>query len=386
MPRTIIAQTNEVDDAQVAVEDLLTQLAPDTNLSANSVGFIFGDTTVLDPDLLPALSESVNFDIVGVNSNVSAGPLHKKEFSYLTLMVLTGEDIRISTALSEDFGQINHEAIIDLYRSAASKLDNPPKLAYLLGSRQSSVFHPDRLVTSLNTVVGDCPVFGALGCDLESILKHGCLIHNGQKYMNRAALVLFDGPIKPKFSIYKLPENKFLKRKAIVTSCTENVIEEINGIPAIAYLATLGLVIDKEMDFSYTVPLIVEHPDAGYWEPILILKQKSGGHVICTRDIRKNSTLGLAGYDEFDVIKSAADLAEELRWEAFDFCLIHSCQGRHISLGLDYMAEINRFRNILSQMTPYSLSYTGGEICPRIGDQKGPPNGFHSLSLTCCRF
>jgi hypothetical protein len=386
MHRTLIAQTNEVDDAQLAVDDLLAQLALERNLSSNCVGFIFGDTSVFDPELLPALSARVNFDIIGFNSNVSSGPSHKFEFNYLTLMVITGDDLKISTVLSDDFANTHHEAIIDLYRKAASKLDNPPKLVYLLGSRQSSYFHPDRVMASLNSVVGDCPVFGALGCDLDSILKNGYLIYNGKKYLNRAALVLFDGPIRPKFSLFKIPENKFLKSKAIITSCKDNVIEEINGLPAIDYLGTLGLVIEKEMDFSFSVPLIMEHPDAGFWEPILILKQKNGGHVICTKDVRINSTLGLAGFDEFDVMKTANDLAEELRWETFNCCLIHSCQGRYISLGLDYMAEINRFRNILSQMTPYSISYTGGEICPRIGDEKGPVNGFHTLSLTCCRF
>jgi hypothetical protein len=386
MPRTLMAQTNEVDEADIAIVDIMAQLDLDNNLMKNSVGLIFGDTNLFDPELLPALAEKLPFDLVGINSNMTAGPYQKGDFSYLTLMVLTSDEVNMTTGLSAEFDRAPLDSIKDLHAELAGKLNGKPKLTLAFGSRQSSRFHPDRLLRRLNEVTGDCPIFGSLASDLDSIVEKGYLVYNGQRYMDRLALIMLDGPIKPKFSLYKIPENKFLKRKAIITSCEGNIIKEINGLPALKYLTTLGLVVDDNEDFTFNIPLVVEYPEAGYWEPILILKQPGLNHLICTQDVEENSTLGLAGLDDTDVIKAAGDLADELKWEHFNFCLIHSCQGRHISLGLDYLAEIERVRASLSNSLPYSLSYSGGEICPRLEDKKGPINGFHSISLTCCRF
>jgi hypothetical protein len=385
MPKTIIAQTNEVDEADIAMIDILAQLDLDNNLKSNSVGFLFGDVSQFDPELLPALANRMPFDIIGVNSPISTGPNHKDEYNLLTLMVFTSDDVSIACGLSDDFGTNGPDSIKDLYVRLAAKLDNTPKLILLFGSRQSTKFHPDRVIDRLDSVA-KCPIFGCLGCDLDVIMEKGYLIHNGQMYMDRMAMVLIDGPIKPRFSLYMIPENKWLKRKAIITCCEGNVIKEINGLPAIDYLTTLGLKVGSKSEFAYNVPLIMENHSAGYSEPVLMLQQEGDDSVICTQDVEENSTLGLAGLDDTDVIKSAGDLADELKWEHFDFCLIHSCQGRHISLGLDYLSEIDRIRTSLSNIIPYTFSYSGGEICPRIEGQKGSTNSFHSLSLACCRF
>jgi hypothetical protein len=131
----------------------------------------------------------------------------------------------------------------------------------------------------------------------------------------------------------------------------------------------------------------VEHPNAGFWEPVLIQKLLGDNlDVVCTQDVEVYSTLGLAGLDDFDIVKMAGDLADELKWEQFNFCLINSCQSRHIILGLDYLGEIERIRSSLSNLLPYAVSYSGGEICPRLVDQRSMVNSFHSLSLSCCRF
>ncbi|MDR2368669.1 MAG: FIST C-terminal domain-containing protein [Deltaproteobacteria bacterium] len=386
MPRTIIAQTSEIDEADVAMVDIMAQLDLANNLQANSVGFLFGDSSLFDRGLLPALSKRLPFDVVGINTNLTSGPNQQADYSLLTLMVLTGDDIRVATGLSGEFGPSDPDSITDLYRNVASKLENPPKLAIMFGSRQSQVFHPDRLIARLNESFGDCPIFGALGSDLDPSVDNAYMFYNGQKYMERATLVMIDGPIDPRFSFYTIPAHKFLKRKATITSCSGNIIDEINGLPAMDYLSTLGLIVDNNPAFTFNVPLVVGNPRASFWEPMLIVRQTDTGSLVCTQDVEKNSTLGLAAIDDTDVVKSAGELADELKWEAFDFCLIHSCQGRHIAMGLNYLGEIERIRSSLGGLFPYSVSYSGGEICPRVMDRNGPVNGFHTLSLTCCRF
>jgi hypothetical protein len=386
MLRTLIAQTNEVDEADIAIIDIMAQLDLNNNLKKNSLGIIFGDISHFDPGLMPALAQLLPFEIVGVNSSLSTGPNHKDDYDLLTLMVLTSDEVNMTVGLSEDFGSASIDSIKDLYRALASKLSNQPKLILMFGSRQSSLFHPDRLIDRLNDMSVDCPIFGCLAGDLDSILEKGFLLYNDRKYMDRVAMVLLDGQIKPKFSLYMIPDNKRLKRKAIITSCRGNIIKKINGLPALDYLKTLGLIMDHKVDFTFNVPLIVERHLAGFWEPILIMKQPRIDYLVCTKDVEENSTLGLAGLDESDVIKSAGALADELKWEHFNFCLIHSCQSRHLSLGLDYLGELERIRSSLSDLLPYAMNYTGGEFCPRVGDQMASTNFFHSLALVCCRF
>ncbi|MDR1110407.1 MAG: hypothetical protein LBP92_06870 [Deltaproteobacteria bacterium] len=386
MPRTLIAQTNEVDEADLAMIDLMAQLDLDNNLLANSVGLLFGDLDQFHPDLLSALSSRLPFDLIGINSSLSSGPSQKEDYYLLNLMVLTSDDLNIMAALSEDIGQAGLDSIDALYRDLASRMTGRPKLILMFGSRQSGNFRAGRAVSRLDAISGGTPIFGCLSGDFDSIDSKGFLVHNGQKYMDRFAIVMIDGPIKPKFSIFRVPENKRLKHKAIITSCSGNLIKEINGLPALDYLSGLGFIIDQKVGFSATIPMIVENHQADFWSPMVLVSRTDCNYVVCSQDVEVNSTLGLGGLDETDVLKSAGELADELKWEQFGFCLIHSCQARHLSLGLDYLGEIERMRSSLSDLLPYTLSYTGGEICPCPDKRNKLTNSYHSMSLSCLRF
>ncbi|MDR1296035.1 MAG: hypothetical protein LBO05_01410 [Deltaproteobacteria bacterium] len=385
MIRTLIAQTNEVDEPDLAMIDLMAQLELDGSLQSASVGFLFGDLGLLDPDFLPSLSEILPFDLVGINASITTGPRQKDDFFLLTLMVLIGDDLEVATGLSDDLSENDLGCVEELYRRTLAKLEGPARLVLCFGSRPSSALRPDRVLARLNGVNGDAPVFGALGADLNGIASRGWLLYNGRLHLDRVALVAVGGPVKPRFSLYHIPENKILKRKAIVTSCEGNIIKQINGLPALDYLTTLGLVRNRKVEFSENIPLIIEDYKVGYWKPVLITGQIKD-YIVCSQDVRVKTTLGIGGLNDSDVLKNAASLAEELRWEKFDFCLIHSCQGRHVALGLDYLGEIETLRSGLSDMLPYALCYTAGEFCPRASDKPGPANAFHNLALICCRF
>jgi hypothetical protein len=386
MLRTLIAQTNEIDESDVAMINIMAQLDMDNNLMSNSIGFLFGDMALLNDDFLPALSQRLPFEVIGLNSNLTAGTGLKEDYSLLTLMVLTSDEVNIATGLSEDFSVRPEKSVEDLHREVAARLGRPPKLIILLCSRQSFNFHPSRIVKRLKAIVGDCPIFGTLACDLDSMPDNGFMAYNGVKHMDRLAMVMLDGPIAPKFSLYRIQANKFLKRKAIITSSDGNIIKKINGLWAVDYLSSIGFKVEHNDYFTFNVPLVVENPETGFWEPHLIVSVVGSKWVACTHDVDENSTLGLAAMDDSDVIKTAGDLADELKWENFNFCLINSCMGRQISLGLDYLGEIERLRASLSSGMPFALTYSGGEICPIRGTSHGQINAFHTLALTCCRF
>jgi hypothetical protein len=291
----------------------------------------------------------------------------------------------MASGLSEDLGSASLDSVDQLYRDLAGRLNSQAKLIICFGSRQSDNFHVDRTLSRLNEVSNSVPIFGALGGDFDSLLTRGFLFYNGVKYMDRVAMVLIEGNLKPKFSLFRLPENKILKRKAIVTSAEGNIIKRINDLSALDYLTTLGLVLNRKVEFSNNIPLIVEDHQRGYWLPLLITSQIKD-YIVCTQDVTVNSTLGLGSLDDTDVLKSAASLTDELKWEKFDFCLIHSCQGRHTALSLDYLGEIEKIRSALNDFAPYMFCYTSGELCPISIAEREPFNCSHSLSLACCRF
>ncbi|MDR0356369.1 MAG: hypothetical protein LBJ64_11660 [Deltaproteobacteria bacterium] len=384
MTRTLFAQTNEVDEPDLAMIELIAQLELDNNLQKNAIGLIFGDFAQTAPGFLTALNERLPFDVVGVSAALSISPKIMEDYCLLTLVVLTSDECQFVTGLSEDIDEHGVECLEDLYGQLAGGLGDPPSLVLCYAAKLTTAFGGDRVVNKLNDLTGAVPIFGSIACAFDSLISNSILFYNGQFYTDRVALIMIEGPIRPKFSFFQIPENKILKRKAIVTSSSGNVVKRINGMPALDYLKTIGLFMNSHSEYADNIPLIVEDHQLGWWYPVMIMALADDA-IICTHDVRENNTLGIGGCDDGYVLKSASQLAEELKWEHFDFCLIHSCQGRHISLGLDYLGEIEILRTELGGHQPFSLSYSGGEFCPRpSGD--GYLNAFHCLSLCCCRF
>jgi hypothetical protein len=346
---------------------------------------IFCSLESLEPNLLEALCQRLPFDVLGFNSPISTSRSNPSEYSLLTLLVLTSDDVYFASGLSENLNEGTREPIFNLYNSLANRLQNQPKLVFLFGPPQHAI-RGEHLVKYLVEAAGDCPVFGGLGCDYFVPDRKPFMIFNGKTYNNRAAIIVVDGDIKPKFSFLLVPDRKGFKHRAIVSEVEGNIVKQVNGMPVLNYLTSLGLVIKKKVDLHRNIPIIITYPKGNDSKPMVIMGQTEEGHIICSFDIEENSTLGLGIMNERHVINTINQLTEELKWEQFDFCLILSCITRNLALGLNYLAEFETVRAGLGDLLPYVLTYSGGEAGPVLTPEGAWVTKFHNLAILCCRF
>ena len=259
-----------------------------------------------------------------------------------------------------------------------------PDLGLLFGPPDTSAIRADHILRHATRALPGCPFFGSLATDFGTRNSPPLLIHAGKAYDDRYSLVLFHCLVRPRFHLVGVTAHRALKHRAIITRVEGHRVAEINGIPAIDYFFNLGLAYGEGWIPTVT-PILVTNP-GGETKIVMISGRTPDGSVICSQDIEPNSTLGLAGLDETGVIHSARTMIQELKWEQHEFCLIMSCLGRNIVLGLNNLSEIDLLRDSLGDQMPYLFCYSGGEFCPQVNADGETVNSFHNLVLACCCF
>jgi hypothetical protein len=383
MIRAIIAQTNEIDEIDLAVVNLLAQLELDQNLLSYSTGLVFAHLEDLEPGLLASLAQALPFPITGISSPMTSSQTNKADFSLLTLAVLTSNDVVFATGLSGPMGEAGGE-MSKLVESLSRGQNQRPRLGLLFGCSNTDTIRADRIVKEFSQAVPGCPAFGSLAGDYITTAVPPRLIYGGETYDDRYSLILMYGLIRPKFNMIPIPEKRSLKHRAIISRSDGYRVDEVNGMPVSEYLNKLGFM-QELRELTMQVPFFVTNP-GGETRMMMLAGLDPDGRAIMSQDVIPNSTIGLAGFDETDVMRTARRLTEELKWEQFDCCLIMTCLGRNLMLGLNYLAELNQFKGDLGDLLPYVACCSGGEICPVLDDEGETVNQFHNLVLASCRF
>ncbi|MDR1731594.1 MAG: FIST C-terminal domain-containing protein [Synergistaceae bacterium] len=384
MIKVLTACTEELDDLTSSVELLLERLDLEHSLLKNSVGLLACCADSVTTGLVSALAARLPFDLVGVNTLGSATPGGGGQL-VLSLAVLTSDDVSFSAGLSDSLEGGYEKGLRDLYDRVAGPL--PEKAALMLS------FVPvlkgkvplDLLVKHLDAISGNIPIFGMLPSDFTAFFRKPLVIYNDQVREDSFAMVLVSGNIKPRFRVSSIPENKIMKRKAIVTASEANILKEVNGIAVIEYMKSLGLVREGKISGTQTIPLIVDCNDGTPPAVYAIYGQTPEGYAVLGGTAPVNSTIGIGTIDADDVLESAERLVETTLNERRDFLLVGSCVVRNFALKWKNRAELDLFRSGLGE-NPFLFAYTGGEICP-VRDSDGRlVNRFHNLALTTCAF
>jgi hypothetical protein len=384
MIKTLVAYTLEVDDEDTAVSEILEQLDLEQKLCKNSVGIISCHEEFILAGIVKTLCGKLPFDTVGINTMNTAVP-QAAEQMILALMVLTSDEVSFSAGLSGSLNKEHKEPFQEVFDKTAAALPEKPSLIMSFAPLLFNLAG-DKIVELMDLVSGGLPNFGTIAIDFTTQIRNPKVIFKGETYQDRLAIILFSGKFEPHFSVISLAENRVLQQKAVITKSQGNVLIEINNIPVVQYLKSLGLFMDESVETLNQIPLVVDFNDNVQPVARAILAMTPEGYFVCGGGVPEGCTVTVGSINKDDVLTTAAATTRAMMNDNQDGLLMYSCVARNFALGLDTMAELKVIRETLGQDMSYMFSYSGGEICPVKNNTGELKNRFHNETLISCSF
>ncbi|MDR2198401.1 MAG: FIST C-terminal domain-containing protein [Deltaproteobacteria bacterium] len=386
MIKTLLANTVEVDDIDIALQDILTQLNLGKNLRKNSLGIIHCRDDFIESGVVRAICDRLPFPVLGMNTILNSSSLGLLDNTLLTVSVLTSDSVNFAVGLSDPLTEGRATPLSKMYVEAENLLPRRPVFMFLYCGVYDYSALGEHVLKHLDDFSDGVPVFGSLPADYSVELRSPKIIYNGIAYSDRAAVVLVEGRITPVFSVRNVPLWRGIQRRAVVTSSSGNVIREVNGLPVIEFLESLGLCWYGQITGHNIIPIFVDRNDGNPPVVRVVHSQTRDDHILLTGDVPEGSTLGFGALDEREVISAVASLGVSMKKLYSDVFFVYSCISRNLALGLDYMAEMERFNTVAERKLPYVFSYSSGEFCPTLEADGSLVNRYHNMSLTSLAF
>jgi hypothetical protein len=367
MIKMFTAFTEEIDDVEQALSELLEQVDADHNCLANSLGIIHCYSDFVDSGVVKALSEKLPFDTVGCTTMNASTPSGMSQMG-LTLSVLTSGEVKFASGVSAPVGDSVDAPLTDLYNRISARLGEKPVMLMPFIPFLLQV-GGDEFVEKLTSLSGGIPAFGTLSVSNEPDFSRCFTFYNGESYPASMVLAAFGrGAVEPEFLSVSVNEENILKQKAVITGIDRNILHTINNMPAVQYLESIGLAKNGNAGGIATMPFIIYLEDGS-----VLVRACFGanpeGSLILGAAVPVNSTFALATMEAEDVVGSTEDtITEALAAAKGRGLLMYSCGGRKLALGMKPMMEHEKAKECLGN-SPYHFVYSGGEVFPsRLGD------------------
>ena len=387
MVKTYIAHTDEVDDADLAIEQIQSQLGLDKNLLTHSIGIIACHYEFVESGVVKAVCDALPFDVAGTISSLIAIP-GKADSLLLTIMVITSDDTEFVSVLTPSLETDPNGVISEAYKNAtAGRTEKPAMiLTYAPFLTQHS---GDDYVNIVTEASEGAPCFGTLAVDDTADFSNCFMLFNGTHYKDRMSLVLAYGKIKPRFFIVNVSEGKVMDKSAIITKSKGHVIEEVNGRPIAEFFESLGLTKASEVSFGLSMlPFLLDYNDGTPRVSKVIIRLTPERYALCAGATPEGSTFHIAMPDKDDILMTSEQGMDEIleHIEGMSGCLIYSCIARSMMMGKELFDEIDTVSKKLSGNLEFMMAYSGGEICPTQTADTKITNRFHNNALIACLF
>jgi hypothetical protein len=364
--KALTAYTSEVDDVETALSEILEQLDIEKNLLENSVGILTCYAEFIGSEAVREICSAMPFEVVG-STTLGNAVRGSSDRIILTLMVLTSDDISFSVGLTAPLSSEDEGMLRLGYEEARAKTQSRPSMMLCFAPLLVNV-GGDFFVDSLSKISDGVPVFGMLAVDHNSDYHESQVIHNGEAYTDRCALILVNGDIEPRFFIGSISSESVFRQKGIVTASRGNQLQTVNNMPAIDYLQTLGLTKNEDGTISgiNAFPFIVDYNDGSVPVVRAMFATTPEGYVVCGGDIPVGATLTVGSIDADEIITTSAEAISSAVSSGNPTCMIvFSCVGRYFTLGYNPLIEIEKIQSILGDTgIVYHITYSGGELCP----------------------
>jgi len=385
MIKSLTAYTEEIDEVEEAVADILQQLDIENNLLTHSAGIITCYSEFTKTGIIEALCARLPFPVVGTTTLGVAMSEQSGMFMF-GIVVFTSDDTMFSAALSGSLSENGlSQPIADVYARAAAALPAPPSLMFTFAPMLFQ-FTGDQYVQALDEASSGVPNFGTVVIDHTFDYREARVICNGETVQDGMAVLLLSGEVSPAFCMVSIEKNKLWRQSAIVTDSEDNLLKEVNNLPFTQFMETLGLAKGSVIEpGSVMFPFVLDYNDGS--QPVVraYLAASPEGYGICGGFMPVGSKLSIATIDRNDVLSTTATALSRITREIGDRTLLSfSCIGRNLALGADSTAEMQLLVDTLGDSHPYLFAYSGGEICPVVSENGQTVNRFHNDTFVAC--
>ena len=391
MIKMFSAFTEEIDDVDAAVSEVLSQLNLEQSIMKNSVGILHCYHEFIDSGVVKALSEKLPFDVIGIT--VPYVRLSGKASSMgLMLNVLTGDDVDFITGISDpiDIGGANLKQVTDkMCIGISAKLNNnekPPMLMAFGPFLHVLKINADEFVNNISSSFPDTPVFGAFSFSEEIDFSKCYFLHNGKSYECSTGLIAITGNVNPSFLTMAVPEKNISGELATVTKSVGNILHEINGMSVEDYIVSIGLVEKKgNLEKLYSTPMIAKLDDGSAVVRVCIGGDGQGGAVMGGH-VPIGAKIGFTMLELSDTVSTSEEISKKAM-EIFDGrnIIIYTCMARLEFLGTNKREmEANTICDILGDTTSFFIAYAGGEIFPSKLANGKFVNHLQNFSIVLC--
>jgi hypothetical protein len=258
MIRSIGLHTYELDDTEVAVAEINAGLEG-FSLMENTVGVIMCDPDYIHSGVYEAVCEALPFPVAGVTTTTQAVN-GEVDILILTVLVMTSDDVFFSPGLTDEIAADN-DALTPTrasFAEAAKALPSDPKLI-LVFPPQVEENAGDTYVEAFEELCPGVPLFGTLSINDSIDPENYFTLCDGATSHTKMSFFLITGNINPRFLISTISDRNKTQFSGEITKSEDNIVREINGIPAYDYFANIGLAKDgKLVEGLQFIPILVD--------------------------------------------------------------------------------------------------------------------------------
>ena len=379
--------TYEIDDLEIAFEEIKTQLDEKVTLLEHSVGIVTCHPEFVGSGVLRYICENLPFETVGMTTaaqsvNGEAGEL------ILTIFVMTSESVEFRTGVTA--GLVDGELDAPVSKAVGritAECEGSPRLVLMFAPANSG-FSGDAYVEVWRQITPGVPVFGGVATDDTRDYALSETIHGGGNFRNEMSFVLCYGDINPRFIVGTLPHENVLPYKGEVTKSSGSLVHEINNMNAYKYFESIGFTNDGAVSVSYIlVPFVIDQITRPDYDGVPVIRSLSSfaedGTAVFLGNVDQGSTFMMLRNEPQDVLSVTRQKAEQIN-ELSDVngVLLFPCIARRsMTLRVSPLVELELVRDLIRPEIPFMMGYAGGEISPSLISADAPVSRFHNYSL-----
>jgi hypothetical protein len=392
------AFTREIDDPELAVQEILEQLNLKENKLKNTIGIVHFHCEFAENGIYQAIVDALPFDIAGcISAYIGIGGQYGNDI--LSVTMITGDDVNFNVQTVNDIGAKSREQITDEIKQICTAFgaEEKPKVVIPFMT-QVPHFNGDGLVAAVNEMPDPLPMFGTIAFNLDDITnKTHFVLRNGGMSSDMCVFIAIYGNFEPKFRIVSsFSFDESFSDIAEITKADGPILKTVNGIPALEYFKKQGMITSDNIVGDtgiWIIPAILTYPNGTQVVRTFPSVVEGTEYMYSTGNLETGAKIMFSSLNAEKTVASAEKLFKEISEAKENNIIAFSCAARAWALGSKYFAEAQKIAECANEYqqrhnTPlnYCLSYSGGEICPVIDNDGKLVNVLHNYTLVSCAF